>query len=91
MKKYQLEPTENEMLNDIENDSFHSIENVADEIARVREMVIKQNTKDQRMNIRISGADLDRLKAKALEEGLPYQTLVTSILHKYVQGKLKKV
>jgi len=53
-------------------------------------MISKQSKKDQRMRIRISGTDLDRLKAKALEEGMPYQTLVTSILHKYVQGKLKE-
>jgi predicted DNA binding CopG/RHH family protein len=44
--------------------------------------------KDQRMNIRIAKRDIDSLKAKALEEGMPYQTLVPSILHKYLSGKL---
>lgn len=46
--------------------------------------------KDQRMNIRISQRDLERIKSKAMEEGIPYQTLVTSVLHKYVSGKLKE-
>jgi predicted DNA binding CopG/RHH family protein len=46
--------------------------------------------KDQRMNIRITKRDLDKLKAKALENGMPYQTLVSSILHKYVTGKIKE-
>ncbi len=52
---------------------------------------IARNTfrKDQRMNIRISKIDLERLKAKAAEEGIPYQTLVASILHKYVSGSIK--
>jgi len=45
-------------------------------------------TKDQRMNIRITKNDLDGIKLKAIEEGIPYQTLVASIIHKYVTGKL---
>ena len=45
-------------------------------------------TKDQRMNIRIAKNDLDGIKLKAMEEGLPYQTLIASIIHKYVTGKL---
>jgi predicted DNA binding CopG/RHH family protein len=45
-------------------------------------------TKDQRMNIRMTKQDIHSLKVKALEEGMPYQTLVSSILHKYVSGKL---
>jgi len=44
--------------------------------------------KDQRMNIRISKNDLDGIKLKAMEEGLPYQTLVASIIHKYLTGRL---
>lgn len=45
-------------------------------------------TKDQRMNIRMTKQDIQSLKVKALEEGMPYQTLVSSVLHKYVSGKL---
>ena len=44
--------------------------------------------KDARMNIRISQNDITALKTKAMEEGLPYQTLVASILHKYITGRL---
>lgn len=44
--------------------------------------------KDQRLNIRISSRDLKHLKARALEEGIPYQTLAASLLHKYVSGQL---
>ncbi len=51
---------------------------------------IARNTlkKNQRMNIRISKSDLNRIKARAAEEGLPYQTLVASVIHKYVSGSL---
>jgi predicted DNA binding CopG/RHH family protein len=44
--------------------------------------------KDQRLNIRISSRDLKNLQARALEEGVPYQTLAASLLHKYVSGHL---
>lgn len=44
--------------------------------------------KDQRLNIRISSRDLKNLQARAMEEGLPYQTLAASLLHKYVSGQL---
>ncbi len=43
--------------------------------------------KDKRINIRISEKDLLSLKAKSLEEGIPYQTLISSILHKYLNGR----
>ena len=44
--------------------------------------------KDQRLNSRISSRDLKNLQARALEEGVPYQTFVASVLHKYVNGHL---
>ena len=47
--------------------------------------------KDRRINIRISNRDLVSLQRRALEEGIPYQTLVSSILHKYVSGGLHDI
>ncbi|KGE03827.1 antitoxin [Pseudohaliea rubra] len=47
--------------------------------------------KDARINIRLSSRDLQGLQSLALAEGIPYQTLVASILHKYVEGRLKEV
>ncbi|MCW5658879.1 MAG: hypothetical protein KIT60_14345 [Burkholderiaceae bacterium] len=44
--------------------------------------------KDRRVNIRLSSGDLSDIQAKALEEGVPYQTLIASVLHKYVTGRL---
>ena len=46
--------------------------------------------KDRRVNIRISSKDLEALQKRALEEGLPYQTLISSLLHKYVSGRLRE-
>ena len=47
--------------------------------------------KDKRINIRISGRDLGAIQRRALEEGIPYQTLVSSVLHKYVSGGLRDI
>lgn len=52
------------------------------------EIVAKTSKKDKRFNIRISSRDLTALQRRVLEEGLPYQTLVSSILHKYVSSDL---
>lgn len=52
------------------------------------EAAVNTHTKTERMNIRMSKADMESLKALASREGLPYQSLVTSILHKYTSGLL---
>ena len=43
------------------------------------------------MNIRLSSKDLEAIQKRALAEGLPYQTLISSLLHKYAAGRLKRV
>ena len=45
---------------------------------------------DQRINIRLSSGDLQAIRTRALQEGIPYQTLISSILHKYVSGTLQE-
>jgi hypothetical protein len=47
-------------------------------------------TKNRRVNIRLSTADLMDIQARAHEEGVPYQTLIASVLHKYVSGRLRE-
>ena len=44
--------------------------------------------KERRINIRLSTPDLMDIQARALEEGLPYQTFIASVLHKYISGRL---
>lgn len=75
----------------IDNDEWRSVRDAADRIAYFQGVARATSLKDQRMNIRIAKRDLDGLKERALEEGVPYQTLVSSILHKYVTGRLREV
>lgn len=80
---------EKELMESIETEEWVSVANLTEEIARAREAAGAAITKSERMNIRISPRDLKRLKIRAMEEGIPYQTLVSSILHKYLTGRLK--
>jgi predicted DNA binding CopG/RHH family protein len=85
-----LEKEEKELLNSIESDNWQSVDNLKEEIEAHK--LIAKNTlkKDKRINIRLSAYDLDALKTNAIELGLPYQTLVSSILHQYAAGRLVK-
>lgn len=86
MKK--LDKHEQEILDSFENDEWKSDKNFQKKRADYVKFARNTFLKNKRINIRISERDLVNLKAKSLEEGIPYQTLVSSILHKYVSGKL---
>jgi len=78
MKKFQLDEEEQEFESDMSPSRKEFIEQLAAQTFK----------KDKRINIRISNRDLVAIQRRALEEGMPYQTLVASILHKYVSGSL---
>ncbi|NOQ32361.1 MAG: antitoxin [Helicobacteraceae bacterium] len=93
MQTYNLDNEELELLESVESGEWESVDNLEDEIAKHK--VIARNTlkKDKRVNLRISSKDLEAIKTYAVEEGLPYQTLMSSVLHKFITGRLtdKKV
>jgi len=88
MKKFTLEDEEMELLDSLESNEWNSVENLKDEIAA--HQIIAKNTlkKDKRVNLRMSSKDLEDIKAYAAEEGLPYQALMSSVLHKFISGRL---
>ena len=69
-------------------DEWQSVDNKKTEMDRYQEYAKATFKKDKRVNIRISTKNLEALQQKALEEGIPYQTLISSILHKYINGRL---
>jgi predicted DNA binding CopG/RHH family protein len=79
---------EEEILASFERGEWKPVRNQKGEIARFRAAAEAALLKDKRVNIRISSRDLEGLQAKAAEEGVPYQTLMTSVLHKFVSGRL---
>ena len=86
MKK--LEPLEQEILDAFESGTLKRTAGAKGELKHHREYAASTFLKDSRINIRISSKDLRSLQKRALQEGLPYQTLIASLLHKYVEGRL---
>jgi predicted DNA binding CopG/RHH family protein len=84
----KLKKDEREILDSVEAGEWKSVPDREREVSRYREYAAATFKKDRRINIRISSKDLDALQKRALQEGIPYQTLVASILHKYVSGRL---
>lgn len=82
-----LNQEEKEILKSYENDEWVSISNPSD-IARYKAAAKNTFKKNKRVNIRMSEIDIELLQERALIEGLPYQTLMSSVLHKYVTGRL---
>jgi predicted DNA binding CopG/RHH family protein len=90
MNKFKLDEDEQALLEAFEVGQFES--NLTPErkmfIAKSAAAIFK---KDKRINIRISSRDLSAIQRRALEEGIPYQALVSSIIHKYISGSLHDV
>ena len=84
----KLNKEEKEILNAYEKGIFSSIPNIKKEVAKYREYAKSTLRKNKRVNIRISERDLIHIQRKAVEEGLPYQTFISSILHKFITGHL---
>lgn len=89
MKNYKLDIEEENILKDIENGKYTSIPHVRDEIKKMREYSKNTIEKVKNINIRLSYKDIQRLKIKAVEKGIPYQTLVASVLHQYANEKIE--
>lgn len=81
---------EKELLDSVEQEEWVSIPDFRKEAKRYQEYARATFRKDKRVNIRISEKDLTKIQKRALQEGLPYQTLISSILHKFVTGQLKQ-
>jgi len=84
----KLTSEEKQILDAFESGRLKKSVNQVQEIRKHRAAAEATFRKDARINIRLSSRDLRSLQARALREGIPYQTLVSSVLHKYVDGQL---
>ena len=88
MKTLKLDQEEKEILEAYERGELKTVKDFKQEAKLIRQAAANTLRKDQRVNIRIANHDLEGIRAKAAEEGIPYQTLIASILHKFVSGRL---
>lgn len=85
----KTDPYEAELLGAYDGGLLKSVATKS-ELSKFRAAARATAVKDRRVNIRLSSGDLQDIQVKALEQGLPYQTLIASVLHKYVTGRLSE-
>jgi predicted DNA binding CopG/RHH family protein len=81
--KYEMD-----ILAAFEKGQLKRVKNAKQETVTAQKAASAYLKKDSRINIRLSGADLNSLRRRAVQEGIPYQTLISSIIHKFVTGSL---
>ncbi len=90
MKKTRSQAQERDLVDAVERGEFDSTL-TQERLKTLQSIAANTVRKDKRINIRISNRDLRAVQARALEQGIPYQTLASSVIHKYVTGTLRDV
>ncbi len=91
-KNLKLDPYEQELNDSLERGEWKEVENAEEEKERyisIFKEAAKAEKKEARLNIRLKRSDLETIRQKADTNGLPYQTLINTILHQYAKGKIK--
>jgi predicted DNA binding CopG/RHH family protein len=83
-----IDKEERDLMESIEHDEWRPVKNIKQE--KEKAMAAARNTlkKDKRINLRLTQKDYHQIQIKAIEEGIPYQTLISSVIHKYLNGSL---
>ena len=78
-----------EILEAFDNDTLVQSINVEEEISLAKSAAKEYLTKSKNITLRLNLADLHGIKSKAIQTGIPYQTLINALIHQYVEGKVK--
>ncbi|CAK8725244.1 Antitoxin [Candidatus Electrothrix aarhusensis] len=84
-----IDQEEKELMASIEQEEWQPVGNIEEEKAKAVAAARNTLKKDRRINLRLTQQDYYRIQIKAVEEGIPYQTLISSIVHKYLNGTLR--
>lgn len=85
---YKLDPEEEQILKDIEAGKYKTVPRIKQEIEKARMYAKHTVNKVKNINIRLSVRDIEKLKARSIETGLPYQTLAAAVLRQYIDRKI---
>ena len=83
-----IDQEEKDLMESIEQEELKPVKNIKQEIAKAKKAARNTLKKDKRINLRLTQKDYHQIKIRAIEEGLPYQSLISSILHKYLNNSL---
>ena len=86
--KENLDPEEREILDRFERGELQPASDVERELEAARQAARNTFNKTRRVNLRVTERDFERAHSRAREEGIPYQTLLSSVIHKYLSGRL---
>lgn len=84
MKYFELDKEEEKILADFDSNSFISVGKIKSEGIKYQNYAKSTLNKSKNINIRVSEKDLQKVKSKAVQKGLPYQTLLSSLIHQYI-------
>jgi predicted DNA binding CopG/RHH family protein len=90
-KRKQIFDDEQTMISELEARGYEPISNETAEVERIIKIFRENGTKVKRVNIRMTQRDVEKAQAIAIREGIPYATLPTNILHRYLTGRLKEI
>lgn len=86
--RMKLEPEEKELLEAYESGKMNPQDPSKELVSNLRKAAENTFKKDKRINIRLSSHDLSGIQRKALQKGIPYQALISGLIHQYVEGDL---
>jgi len=86
---HSLDTEEKDILKSLENDKLKDVPHMENEIRRLSSIIAESRKKTKNINIRLVDSDLTKIKLMAYENGLPYQTLISTILRQYVMGRIR--
>ena len=85
----KIDKEEKDILDSFEKGEWKSVKNVALAKKKFQKVARETLRKDKRINIRLSQKDLEGIQSRAVREGMPYQTLIASVIHRFITGDLK--
>lgn len=85
---YELDDYEKEVLAGLKKEGYNSIPNVKQEMKRYQAAAKATLGKNKNINIRVPLGDLYKIKSRAAEQGIPYQTLISSLIHQYSHNRI---
>ncbi|MFI3223175.1 MAG: hypothetical protein QX191_09085 [Methylococcaceae bacterium] len=85
----KISAEEKAIIDYVESDLTSSVDNVESEKKRYAKIALTQMNKKKAVSIRLLESDIERIKAKSVNQGMSYQTLITSLIHQYATGKIK--
>ncbi len=90
MQYFELDKNEKEILKDFEAGKLKRVSDTKKKVSSYKQYARETLNKTRNINIRLSNKDLQKIKARAIQKGMPYQTLISSLLHQYSTGRVKE-